>query len=210
MAAAISFLAGQGFTIQDLAGSGLGFFGDAGFGASVQVGSYQGHTYITNGAGTTQGPEVDNVKYLNAGSGILGQAGSGIALTAIPNYQATLNVRFTYDTAVKVQNAVARIYDRSNIDNPASGVTTKVAEIIHPDTTQSNNGSGDTTWLTPGGSGVTVSLAPSPGVSGLYAGNGSNSLWTDAQHDWYLALSGSPDSIGSKTQYGLYVSLEYL
>lgn len=206
----ISFLAGNGFTIQDLAASGLGFYGDAGFGASVKVGEWQGRTYITNGAGTSQGPEVDNVKYLNAGSGILGQAGSGIALTCIPNYQATLNIRFAHSPAIKTQNARVRIYDRVDPNNPASGVTTKVAEIIHPDLTQGNSGSGDTTWITPGGSGTVVNLAPAPGVSGLFAGNGSNGGWTDTQHDWYLAISASPDSIGSKVQYGLYVDLEYL
>lgn len=210
MAAAITFLAGENFAIQSLSGSGLGFYGDAGFGASVRVGEWQGRTFITNGAGTSQGPEVDNVKFLNAGSGIIGQAGSGISLTCIPNYQATLNIRFTYDSAVRLQNSEARIYDRSNINNAASGVTTKVAELIHPDTTQTNTGSGDTTWLTPGGSGVTVSLAPSPGCSGLYAGNGSNGSWPDIQHDYYLAISCSPDSIGAKAQYGLYFSTEYL
>lgn len=210
MAAELKFYAGNGFQIQDLSGSGLGFYGDSGFGASVSVGSYQGRTFITNGAGTTQGPEADNVKYLNAGSGILGQAGTGIALTAIPNYQSTLNIRFTYDSAVKVQNAELRIYDRSNINNNASGVTTKVAEIIHPTDSQTNNGSGDTTWYTPGGSSVPVPLANSPGPSGQYAGNGSNSLWSATQHDWYVAISASPDSIGSKTLYGLSCSLEYL
>jgi hypothetical protein len=208
--AAINFLAGNGFTIQDLAGSGLGFFGDAGFGASVKVGDYQGRTFITNGTGTTQGPEADNVKYLNAGSGILGQAGSGIALTCIPNYQATLNVRFTNATPVKTQNAYLRIYDRTDPNKPASGVTTKVAEVIHPDTTQGNSGSGDTTWQTPGGSGSKVSLAPSPGVSGLYAGNGADGQWNDNTHDWYVAISASPDSIGAKSLYGAYVELEYL
>lgn len=210
MVAAINFLAGDGLAIQDLSGSGLGFYGDSGFGASVSVGAWQGRTFITNGAGTSQGPEADNVKFLNAGSGILGQTGTGIALTAIPNYQATLNIRFTNDTPVKTQNVVLRIYDRSDPNKAASGVTTKVAEIIHPTVTQANNGSGDTTWQTPGGSGVTVSLAPSPGVSGLYAGNGANGQWTDTQHDWFVALSASPDSIGSKTQYGLFCSLEYL
>lgn len=210
MAADIKFLAGSDFTIEDLSGSGLGFYSNDGFGGSVRVGEYQGRTFITNGAGTTQGPEVDNVKYLNAASGILGQAGTGIALTAIPNYQATLNVRFTYDSAVNVQNAKARIYDRSNPNNAASGVTCKVAEIIHPTTTQTNNGSGDTTWYTPAGSSITVPLANSPGPSGLYAGNGSNSNYAATQHDWYLAISASPDSIGSKTQFGLYIELEYL
>ena len=30
------------------------------------------------------------------------------------------------------------------------------------------------------------------------------------RHTWYVGISASPLSIGSKTSYGLYVSLEYL
>lgn len=193
----------------NLNGSGLGFYG-AGFGQSVDVGSYQDTTFITNGAGTAQGQQVNNIKYANTASGYLGSATSGVWLTQMPNYLATLKVSFTHSSAVKAQNVVGRIYDRSNINNPASGVTTKVAELIHPDTIQNNNGSGDTTWLTPAGSAITISLAPSPGISGLYAGNGGNSTRSDTQHDWYLAITASPDSIGSKTLYGFYISLEYL
>lgn len=209
MAASLSFMAGAS-TINDLAGSGLGFYGDGGFAASISVGSYNGRTFITNSAGTAQGNECNNIKYLNSGSGIIGQAGSGVAVANIPNYLATMQLHFRNDTAVQVQNAVVRIYDRTNINNNASGVTTKMAELIHPSTSQLVVGSGDTVWLTPNGSGVTVSLAPSPGVSGFYAGNGSNSTKTDVDHDWYLAISVSPDSIGSKTQFGLYASMEYL
>lgn len=210
MAANIDFLAGTDFTINSLSGSGLGFYGDAGFAASVSTGSWQGRTFITNGAGTSQGPECDNIKYLNIGSGIIGQTGSGVALDHIPNYQSTLNLRFTNDVPVQTQNAKLYIYDRVSINNPASGVTTKVAEIIHPSISQLVTGSGDTTWLTPAGTGVIVSMAPSPGPSGLYAGNGSNSTWKDTQHDWYVAISASPDTIGSKTQFGLLFSVEYL
>jgi len=190
--------------------SGLGFFGSNGFGASVAVGAWQGRTYVTDGNGTVQGPEAQNVQFLNAGSGILGQVGTGIGLQAIPNYQATLNVRFTHSSAVKTQNVELRIYDRVNINLGASGVTTKVAEIIHPGNTQVANGSGDSQWLTPAGSAVTVQLAPSPGLSGVFAGNGSNSTYSATRHDNYVAISASPDSIGAKTQYGLYTSLEYL
>ena len=32
----------------------------------------------------------------------------------------------------------------------------------------------------------------------------------DAQHDWYVALSAEPESIGSKQDYALYFTLEYL
>ena len=179
----------------EIGGSGIGFFGSAGFGSSVAVGEYQSSTYITNSNGTIQGAEINNVKYVHPNSGLSGS--STLALKNIPNYKATLNVRFTSTTAVKTQNAQIRVYDRSNINNDASGVTTKVAEIIHPSTSE--------VGLL--GSGTTLSLASSPGSSGL-SPSGSNTI--DARHDWYLALSASPDSIGSKTQYGLWIQLEYL
>lgn len=193
----------------NLNGSGLGFYGN-GFGVSVNVGSYQETTFITNGNGTVQGAQVNNIRYQNVNSGIINSATSGVLLTQIPNYLATLNARFTHGSAVKVQNVKAYIYDRSNINNPASGVTTKFAEVIHPNEIQDNDGSGDAAWLTPAGSSVVVDLAPCPGISGLYAGNGSNSTATDTRHDWYMNISQSPDSIGSKTLNGLFISLEYL
>lgn len=207
MAPSINFLAGKDYTIQDLAGSGLGFFNASGFGGSVKVSFWQGRTYITNGFGTTQGPEANNVTYLNSASGVLGQTGSGLPLRSIPNYQSTLNIRFYNDTPCRVQNAHLRIYDRVNPDHPASGVTTAVAEIVHPDPVQTNNGSGSPTWQFLGGSGNVMNLTDSPGVSGLRP-NGANT--TDTTHDWYVVLSASPNSIGSKTQYGLWVELEYL
>lgn len=207
MAAEITFWAGEGSAINALSGSGLGFYGDGGFGASVQVGAWQGRTFITNAAGTAQGPEVDNVKYLNSTGCILGQSGSGILLTQIPNYLASLEVRFNYDTSVKVQNATFRAYDRVSASNPASGVTLAACEVIHTGTTQTADGSGDSTWtiFTPTGN-TPMDLVASPGTSGL-SPNGSNT--TDTQHSWYIALSASPDSIGSKT-FGGYCSLEYL
>ena len=204
--AAINFFAGEDFAINDLSGSGLGFYG-GGFGFSVEVNAWQDATFITNGAGTSEGPQCDNIKWLNAGSGIINGASSGVGLVAIPNYMSTLNVRFTHASAVTTQNAKLRIYDRSDVNNPASGVTTKVAEVIHPDTVQNPNGSGDTTWNTPTGSSVVMDLVASPGMSGQRPNGASTSA---DRHDWYVAMSASPDSIGSKQQFGLYCELEYL
>ncbi len=59
--AAISFMAGA-TTVNNLAGSGLGFFGGS-FGQSVQINQFQDTTFITDGAGTTQKGAADNVKY---------------------------------------------------------------------------------------------------------------------------------------------------
>lgn len=209
--AAIDFFSDR-LAVENLNGSGLGFYGSS-FGSSVQVGAYQNSTFITDGNGTSEGPQVDNLEWVHPDSGSI----NGLTekdLTAIPNMFASLNPRFTHGSAVQVQNVKCRIYDRVNIDNAASGVTTQVAELIHVDIVQNDNGSGDSSWIeiTPsnGGSGTIVDLADSPGSAGLFAGNGSQSTRADTQHDWYLALSASPDSIGSKTLYGFYIELEFL
>jgi len=209
--AAIDFFS-HGIVVENLSGSGLGFYGTS-FGSSVQVGAYQNSTFITDGNGTEEGPQVDNLEWVHPDSGSINGLGA-ITLRSIPNMHATLNPRFTHGSAVQVQNVKARIYDRTNIDNPATGVTTQVAELIHIDNDNDDNGSGDLTWIeiTPinGGNGTIVDLANSPGEEGLFAGNGEVSTRADTQHDWYIALSASPDSIGSKTLYGFYIELEFL
>lgn len=203
--ATINFYSGN-LAVNNLSGSGLGFYG-AGFGYSVAVGSYQDTTFITNAAGTSQGPQCNNVKYMNIGSGIINSASSGVPLISIPNYLATLKIEFVHTSAVKTQNAKFYCYDRDNINNPASGVTFKFAELIHPNIVQNPDGSGSTTWLTPTGSSVIISLTSSPGMSGL-SPNGPST--TQDTHHWYAALSASPNSIGSKTQFGAYFVVEYL
>tara|TARA_Y100000034_G_scaffold118955_1_gene160231 strand:+ start:396 stop:1013 length:618 start_codon:yes stop_codon:yes gene_type:complete len=204
--ATIDFRSNDGFSIGS---SGLGFFGAAGFGASVKIGEYQDRTYITNSNGTAQGAEVDNVKFSHSGSGIIGPGASGVSIDLynIPNYQSTLNIRFTHGSVIQTQNAVVQIYDRVNTANFPSGVTCKVAEIIHPELVQSVSGSGDTSWITPSGATTTVPLIASPGLSGVRPNGASTS---GLQHDWYLAVASSPDSIGSKDKFGLYFSVEYV
>lgn len=208
MAAELSFYVGDSFLTYISAGSGIGFYGSS-FGASVPVGAWQDTTYVTNSVGTLQNIQCDNVKWThNASGGIAG--GNSLPLTSIPNDIATLNIRFTYDSAVRVQNAQLRIYDRSTVTRGASGVTTAVAEIVHPSPIQGATGSGSTTWFYASGTynNSAFSLKDSPGISGIW--NNGTSVKQDTRHDWYLALSASPDSIGSKTLYGLYCSLEYL
>lgn len=206
MPATISFYAGDGALV-NLQGSGIGFFGPNGFGSSVAVNSFQDDTYITDADGVYEGPKANNIKYANASSGIVNTTVNARHLQTIYNGLATLNVRFENDTPVKTQNAKVRIYDRTSIANPASGVITKVAEIIKTTNDQVKDGTGSSTWATfPNATGY-LALAASPG-SGGFSPSGSGTV--EARHDWYLALSASPDSIGSKKQYALWVELEYL
>lgn len=214
MAAAVIFLSGDGTTIQNLNGSGLGFFGTGGFGFSVQVSSYQDRTFITNGAGTIEGFEVDNNKFLDGGafgsepnvSGVT-LLGSGLLLSQIPNYLSTVNVRFTNDTAVTTQNAILYIHDRISKVNAPSGVKAQVAEVIHIGTDHGPVGSGDNIWIRASGDGATVPLVSGPGVSGFSPSGPATSA---DRHDWFVAITATPLSIGSKTEFGMFVELEFL
>ena len=310
---------------ETLSGSGLGFFG-ATAGSSVQIGAYQSSTFVSNGDGSTTSGQTNNIKYATSifpsGRCVVNSAGSdfNVGLSGVVSYQTTLGVRFGHTTAVKTQNAQLRIYDRANINYPASGVNTKVAEIVNwngaDPTSQGSDGvssayigSGDAFWWgepwpselvgsqnfyenslgtkfyngldtssvvngddrigngaatgddeTVGGTGVIVPLLDSPGSGqkglqeiagsppatpngtnyGLvwpkwsqYINSSSQSTWAPSvgsfdgdstngkkytfggtglhtHHTWCVALSASPLAIGSKEQYGLYVSLEYL
>lgn len=207
MAASIDFYTytGNDFNI-NLGTSGIGFYGSS-FGRSVRVGQYQDTTFVTDANGVAQNAAMRNIKYVHPNSGNTGAANYN--LLNIPNYLGTLNVRFTYDSEVQVQNAELRIYDRSDISRAPSGLVCQVAELRHPDITYVVIGSGNTAWTSCSGT-HSLLCSQSPGVSGLYAASGITSTRPDTRHDYYFAISASPDSVGSKTAFGLYFSAEYL
>ena len=295
---------------QNLQGSGLGFYGST-FGSSVQIGAYQSKTFITNATGSTNGGAAYNIKYgSHAATGISEVVVTGVPLVRINGFYRTLDINFDHTSQVNVQNCQFRVYDRTNVNYPASGVNTKVAEVINFDgktytnwvsaagnanTALECHGSGDLFWWgepwpasevaqdyyensvgtkfyngttsssatngdvrltgitggddTVGGTGLIVPLVDSPGSGGRYlnqqylpgpqyiapkwkqyyvpgvtrdvpdigtAGNSAASYTTfggtgiDSRHTWRVAISATPLSIGSKEQYGAYISLEYL
>ena len=302
-----------------LSGSGLAFYG-ATAGSSVQIGAYQGTTRVANSDGSAYVDATNNTKYRSSvfpsGQCALGGAFGtevNVGLSGIKTMHGTLGIEFGNSTAVKVQNCQLRIYDRSNVNNPASGVNTKVAELVNFNGSTFNNqgstsdastvvGSGDAFWWgepwpnalvtqnyytnstgvvfyngydnsavvngdsrlanaavagsydSVGGTGIIVPLLDSPGSGGKQLQNseaisGTGMVWpkwtqylrttggqstyfgnsnynfgdgaaskqlnyggtgVDTHHTWSIALSASPLSTGSKTNYALYVSLEYL
>lgn len=130
--------AGGGAFHETLGGSGLGFFGTS-VGSSVQIGSYQDSTYVANGDGSQYGANANNIKYVAdeypSGQCAVNAAGGGtfsVGLSGVKSASATLGIRFGHTSAVKVQNCQLRIYDRdSSINFPATGVNTKVAELVN-------------------------------------------------------------------------------
>ncbi len=215
MGASVDFFAGLGGEASgvDVTGSGIGFYG-ASFGSSVQVGQYQDSTFLTNSTGSLNGGPLDNNKYQGDVSGVSNNGETAIHISGLPLESGTVNVRFTNGTNVKTQNGEARIFDRTTITEAASGVTTQVAQLVNggsgvePTTgTAQTWDSSEDGWQQLAGSGTVMVLLNSPGSGGL---SPSGDVTEDTRHDWYLCLSGSPDSIGSKTLYGLYIALEFL
>ena len=324
--------------LDTLSGSGLAFYG-ATAGSSVQIGAYQQVTRVSNASGSNYEDDTNNIQYVASefpsGQTKLSILGDDvqIGLSGIKTMQSTFGIEFGHTSAVKTQNAQLRIYDRSNVNYPASGVNTKVAEIINfngtawtapvgsgpPTASQGSTGdssdavgSGDAFWWgepwpaelvsknyytnsssvvfyngtdavgditngdvrlstaavpgsydTVGGSGVIVPLVDCPGSGGNQLQNtevisGTGMVWPkwtqyitttsnqqkyfstsvannfgdgsdttkvlnlanidrtfggtgiDTHHTWAVAMSATPLSTGSKEDYGLYVSLEYL
>jgi len=192
-------------------GSGIGFFGDSGFGDPVSVNGYNGRTFVVNPSGTVDGFEANNNKFQTSTTVINGQSGSGILLLALPNTLATLNIRFTHSVAVRTQNISFYVYDGSstngvpNKTNDPTGLTAWCAEIRHTDERQIANGLGDATWQDTHGA-VALTLVDSPATSGLRP---SGLFSEDTRHDWYVAMSVSPTQYGDKF-FGILVETEFL
>jgi hypothetical protein len=217
-------------------GSGIGFYG-LDFGISVPVGSQQSTTWITNADGTVAGPKLHNTAKVASGipgveMGTVSVDGSSspITLDKLSNYLCPLNIRFTHSSPVKVQNGKLRIFARDHgISKPASGVTTWVYEARKPSSTPSttslsHRGITHFVWteFEPLAAQLDLPLTPSPGMSGqntstadtdadlLKFTSQSGQALESSRHDWYIALSSEPEGIGSKTNYGLYYTVEYL
>jgi hypothetical protein len=230
--------------INHQAGSGIGFFGSQAF-APVPIGETQSTTWITTSNGTAIGHQLNNCQYpintANETTTVKLNGANAINLANLPNYLATLNIRFEHTTAVRTSQPRIIIFNRSSVNNHAVGVTTFVYEVRHPLTNQaatnlSHRASNTNVWTefdpTVGGIPTPMALTNSPGPSGLnttaldITGEYQTYLTTTLgltatdyneggtgeflRHDWYVALSSSPNDIGEKTQYGLYFTVDYL
>lgn len=190
---------------------GIGFFGNDGFGAPVIIGEYNGRTFVTNTSGTSENFECNNTKFLHASGTILGQTGSGILLTELPNHLATFNVRFGHPQSVRAASPKLYIYDGTETDdepnkeNDPSGLTCYCAEIRHTGVIQDDTGLGDIQWMNIHGS-TFLSMVESPGTSGIRP----YGIYTyDTRHDWYVAMTVTPTLHGNK-QFGMYFELEFV
>lgn len=193
--------------------SGLGFFGDVGFDSAIAIGTYNGHTFVTNASGTVESFECNNNKFDGISGVIHAQEGS-LSLVELPNELATINIRFTHGTAVFAQQAKLYVFDGTftgsiaNKTIPADNLTFQVAEIRHRSRLQTiESPYSDDVWSDISTSGSNfIAVVNSPGLNGVREA-GFEELST--QHDWYIALTCTPTQLGDKV-FGMTFELEYL
>ncbi len=187
-------------------GDALGFFGPDGFDDPLSLNEFNGRTFVTTPTGVIASEECDNCRRISSSGVVIGQTGTGINIRNLPNYLATINLRFTHPQSVLVQNARLVAFDGTDVNNAPTGVDMYGAEIIHTSRLQTDTGTGDTAWILMGGSSQPVNLVASPGTSGL---SPLGPATTSIRHDWYVALSVAP-TIPSDKQFSFRVDLEFI
>lgn len=171
----------------------LGFFG-ANFGYSIQVGQYNQTSFVTTDNGSANHGQVPNLKYANTSGAYVASELTATELKEINNDEATLQITLVNDTAVQTRNTAFRAFDRTSINNNPSGCVIYACEINKP--SLSVRGSGDTSWQQIYGSGSILSL--------------DDHAYGSGTHRWYIGVTGTPTSIGQKTQIGYYFETEFL
>lgn len=178
-------------SLDTLSGSGLAFFGATG-GSSVQIGQYQETTYVSNGDASEYTDASSNVKFVGtefpSGSCVLDAVPGNsyeMGLSGVRSMYGSLGIEFGHTSEVNVQNCQLRVYDRSNISYPASGVNTKVAEIVN------HNGS---TWDSQGADNGLCSAA---------VGSGDLYWWGEPWPSEHVSKNYYTNSVGAVFRNGL-------
>lgn len=156
--------------------------GPGGFDSRITVGQYNDTNHVKTAANANKsaGNTPKNNKFLTASTVDIG-AGS-VALSSIATTDAALKINFADAASVEITGAVFYAYDGTTITDVPVGVTFKAAEI------------GDTNWTDAEGSASPVTLADSAAAT---------------SHDYFIAVSASPDSVGLKQAFVGRVELTY-
>lgn len=143
------------------------------FDSKITVDNYQDSTHVETDASAdkSSGNTPNNVKYISSTQADIG-AGT-VDLSTLNDSDATLKINFSDASSVQTESAIFYAYDGTTTTNAPVGMTVQAAEI------------GDSSWTNAEGSASAVALADHT--------TGATS------HDFFIAISAKPDSVGEKT-----------
>ncbi|MFA5768356.1 MAG: hypothetical protein WC871_02310 [Bacteroidales bacterium] len=164
-------------------------FAGATFDSAITVSSYNDSTHVESsvGANDSDGNTPNNVKFISATGGTGGDSqadwGDGTEdLDAITDAECTLKITFAHTSAVAVSSHIFYAYDGSTTTEVPTGVTFYAAEQA------------DANWTNAEGSAAALTVTDSASAE---------------SHDFYIAVSASPESVGDKTAFTLRDELTY-
>lgn len=177
----------------DLAANTVIFSGST-FGSAITVASFNDGTFAGNGdPGSTQGT-MNNCKYLTSSTiSINGGGSESLNDTNLTANECTVKINFSHGSSVTTSSAYLYCYDGSTS-------TTRATEV---DVYAFERGVSATTW--------TLINDYSGGTGGNNSGQRLSlaDQSTGTSHDFYAALSVSPETVGAKTAFDFGVTLIY-
>ena len=159
-------------------------FSNGTFGQPIQVGSYNDKTHVRTSGGTDKSASNSphNTKYLTSTTMSL-NGGASANLSTLTTANSPLKITISESTNITVTGVKMYAYDGTTTTNAPSGMNVYLAE------------QGDTSWKLAHGSGNALVL---------------NDQTTPAtSHDFYVAISASPTSIGTKDANKVRIEFSY-
>lgn len=156
--------------------------GAGGFDSKITVGQYNDTTHVKTSANANKSSANTprNNKFLTSTT-VSVNGGGSTSLSATSQANCALKINFADPASVAITGAIFYAYDGTTPATPPVGITFKAAE------------QGDASWTDAEGSGSPVTL---------------NDKTANTSHDYFVQISGSPDSVGLKS-YGFRCELTY-
>lgn len=152
------------------------------FDSAITVGEYNSSTHVENNGGTedSSGNTPNNVKYVASGTADWGDGTEDLNLMTTD--EATLKINFSDASSVTTTENIFYAYDGSTTTEVPTGVTFYAAE------------QGDSAWTNAEGSAAALSIDDDTAAT---------------SHDYYIAVSASPESVGLKDAFTMRMELTY-
>jgi len=159
-------------------------FSDGTFGHPIQVGSYNDGTHVRSSAGVDDSASNSphNTKYLTSTTMSL-DGGSSANLSTLTTANSPLKITVSESVNITVTDIKMYAYDGTTTTNAPSGMNVYLAE------------QGDSSWTQAHGSGNALEL-----------GDHSTAA---TSHDFYVAISASPTSVGVKSANKIRIEFTY-
>ena len=191
---------------------GMGIInGDGSIGYQI-IGNYQEATFISTADSVSFLDQINDVRYKTSSTADAVSPTIGpykdIDVRYIPNRAATLNLRVSDLTPIRVSSCRMYFHEGSSTGTANSFYNTQWYECVHTSTDETLPGSGASTWSSmPASSTGSIVLRSSPGPTGS---NPVGSAAYATRHDWYLCLSVTPAKSFPQSSINISCMIDYV